>query len=153
MGKEEKEDKPKKMFIVEHIIWDDGEIDTKLVEFRKTNSGRGAPNKWPLKPSDFKRRMGELLGSPDQINEKLIEQTGLDDGTDSRILAYPVDKDDVVNGNDDDFDNIDTSTPPPVVDEVSDTPQEKPKKKDKKDKEAKASDDNDLGKIDFGEFT
>jgi hypothetical protein len=146
MEKEEKEDKPKKMFIIEHVIWDDGEVDTKLVEFRKTNSGRGAPNKWTMQPKDFKRRMTELLGSPEQINEILVRQSGLDDsGPIGQVSIYPVGTPE---------EDIEADTPP-MVDESDEKPQEKtekPKKSDKKKSASNSSDSIDIDSVDFGEF-
>ena len=143
---EEKEDKPKKMFIIEHVIWDDGEVDTKLVEFRKTNSGRGAPNKWTMQPKDFRRRMSELLGSPEQINEILVRQSGLDDGGPTgQVSIYPVGTP---------AEDIEADTPPmvDVVDEKAQEKESKPKKSEKKKSASNASDDIGLGEVDFGEF-
>jgi len=138
---EEKEDKPKKMFVIEHIIWDDGEVDSTMCEFRKSNSGRGAPKKWNLGPKDFHRRVEELLGASDQINEILSQNTGLVDI--SSVSVKQVLLDDV---------EEEPSTPQHIVDDEENKPQEKPAKKDKKSKEAKSSSDEGLDDINFGEF-
>jgi hypothetical protein len=75
---EEKEEKPKKLFVVTHIVWDDGEVDTEMSEYRKNPSGRGAPTKWRLGSKDFKRRIEETLGDADQIGEVMSEHMALD---------------------------------------------------------------------------
>lgn len=75
-NEEEKEQKPKKMFEIHHIIYDDGEIDTSISEYRKSNTGRGAPGKWRLNSRDFKRRCEEILGEHDQIVKLLIDHIG-----------------------------------------------------------------------------
>lgn len=74
---EEKEEKPKKAFVVIHTCWDDGEIDTEMYEFRKNQSGRGAPGKWRLKEKEFVTRLGEVLGDATTIVETMAEQTGI----------------------------------------------------------------------------
>ena len=71
MSDEEKEQKPKKLFTITHTVWDDGEIDSEMYEFRKNPSGRGAPGKWRLGKEDFKRRVGEVLGEFDLLVEDM----------------------------------------------------------------------------------
>jgi len=77
VDKEEKEEKPKKAFVVVHTIWDDGEIDTEMYEFRKNPSGRGAPGKWRLGAKDFKRRLEETLGDAETLADVMQENTGV----------------------------------------------------------------------------
>ena len=48
---EEKQPKPKKIFIATFEMWDDGEITHDLVE--KVQGERGAPRSWRLDPSEF----------------------------------------------------------------------------------------------------
>lgn len=80
---EEKEQKPKKLFTVVHTVWDDGEIDTEMYEFRKNTSGRGAPGKWRQGNKDFKRRVEEVLGDFDQIADQMNSQIGHDNSVDT----------------------------------------------------------------------
>lgn len=77
MSEVQKEEKPKKMFTIVHTIWDDGEIDSEMYEFRKNPSGRGAPGKWRLGAKDFKRRVEELFGDPANLSDELVDNTGL----------------------------------------------------------------------------
>jgi hypothetical protein len=74
---EQKEEKPKKMFVVVHTIWEDGEMDTEMYEFRKNQSGRGAPGKWRLNGADFSKRVEELLGDPSGLLEEMSDATHL----------------------------------------------------------------------------
>ena len=48
---EEKQPKPKKIFIATFEMWDDGEITHDLVE--KVQGERGAPRSWRLDPPEF----------------------------------------------------------------------------------------------------
>lgn len=48
---EEKQPKPKKIFIATFEMWDDGEITHDLVE--KVQGERGAPRSWRLDPTEF----------------------------------------------------------------------------------------------------
>jgi hypothetical protein len=73
----EKEEKPKKAFVVVHTVWDDGEVDSELYEFRKNPSGRGAPGKWRLKPVEFVNRVGETLGDAATLVEEMTQNTGV----------------------------------------------------------------------------
>lgn len=73
---EEKEPKPKKAFEVKVIIWDDGEVDAELNEYRPNPSGRGAPGKWRVNATDFIRRMEETLGDPEQLTDTIYEAIG-----------------------------------------------------------------------------
>lgn len=50
-GGEEKQPKPKKIFIATFEMWDDGEISHDLVE--KVQGERGAPKSWRLDPPEF----------------------------------------------------------------------------------------------------
>lgn len=50
-GGEEKQPKPKKIFIATFDMWDDGEITHDLVE--KVQGERGAPKSWRLDPPEF----------------------------------------------------------------------------------------------------
>lgn len=77
MADEQKEEKPKKMFTIVHTVWDDGEIDSEMYEFRKNPSGRGAPGKWRLGAKDFKRRVEEIFGDPASLSDELVDNTGL----------------------------------------------------------------------------
>jgi hypothetical protein len=76
MAKEEKEEKPKKAFEIKVIIWDDGEIDSELYEYRQNPSGRGAPGKWRLSANDFTRRMEETLGDPQLLLDATYDAIG-----------------------------------------------------------------------------
>jgi hypothetical protein len=73
---EEKEPKPKKAFEIKVIIWDDGEIDSEMVEFRANPSGRGAPGKWRVNDTDFVRRIIETLGDPDTLLGTIHDMIG-----------------------------------------------------------------------------
>jgi hypothetical protein len=87
---EQEEAKPKKLFVVTHIIWDDTEIDTEMYEFRKNPSGRGAPGKWRLGAKDFKRRIEETLGDADQIGEILEEHLALTTEEEPTVGIKPI---------------------------------------------------------------
>jgi hypothetical protein len=73
----EREEKPKKLFTVVHTIWDDGEVDTELYQFRKNQSGRGAPGKWRLLPKEFKNCIEDTLGAAEEFGEIMQENTGI----------------------------------------------------------------------------
>ncbi len=125
-NEEQKEEKPKKMFVVVHTTWDDGEVDTEMYEFRKNPSGRGAPGKWRLGSKDFVRRVEELLGDADQIGEVMASNVGL--STSNTVCSVSVNKK-VPIIPDDEAKLIDS----PIVDVEKDAP-------------------NDLNDIEFGEF-
>lgn len=57
-----KEQKPKKMFTITIDIYDSGDVDSSMVEYRKSASGLGRPRRWELSAPDFVRRVEELLG-------------------------------------------------------------------------------------------
>lgn len=72
----EKEPKPKKAFEIKVVVWDDGEIDTELYEFRENPSGRGAPGKWRQNKTDFTRRIQETLADPAILLTDVYEKIG-----------------------------------------------------------------------------
>lgn len=76
---EEKEPKPKKAFEIKVVVWDDGEIDSELYEYRQNPSGRGAPGKWRLNKTDFVRRIEETLANPaSNLLEDVYDMVGRD---------------------------------------------------------------------------
>lgn len=87
---EDQEEKPKKMFVITHTVWDDGEIDSEMYEFRKNPSGRGAPGKWRLGHADFRRRVEELLGDFGTIVDDMNSNIGVGDFTDSNLKVKKV---------------------------------------------------------------
>lgn len=62
LNTEEKEEKPKKLFTITIDVYDSGDSDSSMVEYRKSASGLGRPRKWELTPGDFVRRVEETLG-------------------------------------------------------------------------------------------
>lgn len=56
----EKEDKPKKLFKLEFLVWDDGEVQRDLVEY--VYGDRGAPKQWRMEPKDMMRSMKAQVG-------------------------------------------------------------------------------------------
>jgi hypothetical protein len=78
MPDEKEDNKPKKLFEVKFTVWDDAEIDGELYEYRKTNSGRGAPGKWRMNGKDFKRRVEETIGDHADILTTFGEIAGKD---------------------------------------------------------------------------
>jgi len=62
LNTEEKEEKPKKLFTITIDVYDTGDSDSSMVEYRKSASGLGRPRKWELTPGDFVRRVEETLG-------------------------------------------------------------------------------------------
>ena len=89
-NEDEKEQKPKKAFTVVHTVWDDGEIDTEMYEFRKNPSGRGAPGKWRLGKDDFTRRIEETLGDSEQIGEVMAANTNMSETTSPKCSVVSV---------------------------------------------------------------
>lgn len=73
---EEKAEKPKKLFQFTVTVWDDGEIDSEMNEFRLNPSGRGRPGKWRLGANDFVRRIEEILGDYDRLAEEWNKALG-----------------------------------------------------------------------------
>ena len=57
---EEKADKPKKLFKLEFLVWDDGEVQRDLVEY--VYGDRGAPKQWRMEPKDMIRSMKAQVG-------------------------------------------------------------------------------------------
>ena len=74
--KEEKEQKPKKAFEIKVTVWDDGEIDSEMYEYRQNPSGRGAPGKWRLSANDFVRRVEESFGDPQSLLDQTYDAIG-----------------------------------------------------------------------------
>lgn len=56
----EKEEKPKKLFRMEFVIWDDGEIQRDLIEY--VYGERGAPKQWRMEPKDFTNSIKAQVG-------------------------------------------------------------------------------------------
>ena len=59
---QEKEQKPKKMFTITIDIYDSGDVDSSMVEYRKSPSGLGRPRKWEMTAPEFVTRVEEILG-------------------------------------------------------------------------------------------
>lgn len=72
----EKEEKPKKVFSITIDVYDSGDIDTSMVEYRKSPSGLGRPKAWQLTSNDFVRRVEEVLGDYDQFSEDWNKKIG-----------------------------------------------------------------------------
>jgi hypothetical protein len=78
MSDEDKEEKPKKAFQIKAVVWDDGEVDVDIREFRKLGTGRGAPSLCgPLSPDEFKKYLKLMSLSPDGVCEALAEEIGI----------------------------------------------------------------------------
>lgn len=136
---EEKEPKPKKQYEIKVIIWDDGELDSELTEYRQNKSGRGAPGKWRLTATDFVRRMEETLGEPEHIlNDihNIIGGANVDSQEVRKLVA-----EEIKDGKQ-------------VVEQVKETEEAPKNKKSKKAKgnEETAGDDPDVKDMDFGGF-
>ena len=56
----EKEEKPKKLFKLEFIVWDDGEVQRDLIEY--VYGDRGAPKSWRMEPQDLVKSMSAQVG-------------------------------------------------------------------------------------------
>lgn len=56
----EKEEKPKKLFKLEFIVWDDGEIQRDLIEY--VYGDRGAPKQWRMEPKELIKSMTAQVG-------------------------------------------------------------------------------------------
>ena len=65
------EPKPKKLFKMEFIIWDDGEITRDLIE--QKYGERGAPKGWRVDPSDFVRSVASVVGDQKHILDALLK--------------------------------------------------------------------------------
>lgn len=72
----EKEPKPKKSFEAKITVWDDGEVDVEMYEYRDNPSGRGAPGKWRLSNKDFVKRIDEVLGDPKMLLDTTYDALG-----------------------------------------------------------------------------
>lgn len=79
MGRPKKQDndglppepKPRKLFKMEFIIWDDGEITSDLSEVRYGD--RGAPKSWRVEPSDFMRSASSSVGDSKHIMSSIFK--------------------------------------------------------------------------------
>jgi hypothetical protein len=79
MGRKKNEDsdglppepKPKKLFKMEFIIWDDGEITRDLIE--QKYGERGAPKGWRVDPSDFVRSVASVIGDQKHLLDALLK--------------------------------------------------------------------------------
>lgn len=58
----EKEEKPKKVFTITIDVYDSGDSEASMVEYRKSPSGLGRPKAWQLTNVDFVKRVEEVLG-------------------------------------------------------------------------------------------
>ncbi len=139
----EKEPKPKKSFEIRVVIWDDGEIDSELYEYRQNPSGRGAPGKWRLNKTDFVRRIQETLADPaSNLLEDVYDMVGRDvaNGEDVKALvaATPTPSD---SSKSEDY-------------KVESTEQEPPKRGRKKKSESQSEETSepDPESMNFGEF-
>lgn len=128
---EEKEPKPKKQYEIKVIIWDDGEIDGEMYEYRQNKSGRGAPGKWRLPALDFVRRLEETLGDPEHILNDIHNIVG-----GSNVTSQEVKK-------------IVAENVTPKVEEIKQTPKGKQQKSKAG---ADESTDPDVDNMDFGNF-
>jgi hypothetical protein len=116
--KAEKEEKPKKSFEAKIVVWDDGEMDVEMYEYRQNPSGRGAPGKWRLKANDFVRRIEEVLGDPKLLLDTTYDAMGglcLDEQEVKKVVG------DTLKAN---------KKQTPSVEVVETTPAEAPKKDD-----------------------
>lgn len=140
----EKEPKPKKAFEIKVVVWDDGEVDTELYEYRPNPSGRGAPGKWRANSTNFVRIIEETLGDPEQLLLKVFDEIG------GNIAASAENKAEVSS-------QIAASrlsegeTPPESSDDEPEK-EEQPKESKKRRKAQASSDDQDGEDISFGEF-
>lgn len=133
--KEEKEQKPKKAFEIKVIVWEDGEIDSEMYEYRQNPSGRGAPGKWRLSANDFVRRVEESFGDPQSLLDQTYDAIG---GVSLELKENQKQMIEVIKS---------TAKPKKVeeAEKVKEIEKEEPEEKDDKDFKV---DDN----MDFGEF-
>lgn len=75
MNEELKEQKPKKIFTITVDIYDTGDIDETLVEYRQ-NKTVGRPKKWLLSAPDFVKRVEETYGNFDAMLEDCNKAIG-----------------------------------------------------------------------------
>ncbi len=77
MGKHKNEDglppepKPRKLFKMEFIVWDDAEITADLKEIRYGE--RGAPKAWFVEPEAFVRAVTQSVGDQKHILDALLK--------------------------------------------------------------------------------
>lgn len=79
MGRKKKEDgegtppepKPKKLFKMEFIVWDDHEITSDLIEL--VYGERGAPKGWRCNPEDFNRSITHSVGDVKHVLDALLK--------------------------------------------------------------------------------
>lgn len=77
---EEESEKPKKAFQLKVIVWDDGEVDCDIREYRKLGTGRGAPALCgPLSPNDFKKSLDQYGLDSDGVCGSIAIEVGIDD--------------------------------------------------------------------------
>jgi hypothetical protein len=76
-SEEQKEEKPKKAFLIKTIVWEDGEVDCDIREYKKIGSGRGAPTLCgPLNKQELKDALSDLGLSA----EGVLDTIGIDLG-------------------------------------------------------------------------
>jgi len=79
MSDEEKEDKPKKAFQIKIVVWDDGEVDADIREYRKLGTGRGAPSLCgPLSAKDLTKALKNLMINPVGVRDSIAVELGIE---------------------------------------------------------------------------
>lgn len=132
----EKEPKPKKSFEAKIVVWDDGEVDVELYEYRDNPSGRGAPGKWRLSSKDFVKRIDEVLGDPRMLLDTTYDAMG---GASLEIEAA--------------HKKMNTPSVSAAVKPVEDTPEAPPEQPTPKaEKKKKSEDTSPKDDMDFGDF-
>lgn len=78
----EKEEKPKKAYLIKVIVWEDGEIDADIREYRKIGSGRGAPTLCgPLSSTDLEKGLKNYGLNVDGIKDTIATELGINTDT------------------------------------------------------------------------
>ena len=90
MSDEETSEKPKKAYQIKVLIWDDGEVDCDIREYRKIGTGRGAPTLCgPLKAKELLDKL-EFMGiDPKGVCEAMAEELGIESGKPAMLKAPP----------------------------------------------------------------
>lgn len=90
MSDEEKEEKPKKAFQIKIVVWDDGEVDADIREYRKLGTGRGAPSLCgPLSSKDLTKALKNMMISPEAVRESIAIELGIDEEGSTSTTSEP----------------------------------------------------------------
>jgi hypothetical protein len=142
-----KEQKPKKMFTITIDIYDSGDVDAIMCEYRKSASGLGRPQKWLLTAPDFVRRVEDLLGDYNKclyewnnaIGKEAKQYIDMTPVTPQITQISP-------------SSSISFEKPIDKKEEKKDKYSKQPKKEQKSEEPESTDEDDGFGNIEFGEF-